>query len=288
MRVFSANILYFILLLTLGPNESLADVPGNRLDNLRTSIHAMQDSLQYFQNIRDQYLQEFKHINEQIYRLKNESVNRSQPLLQIRLQNALKSSREIADRISGTDLNIRKTKTLLQKLYQEMIYAIDIEIGKRLEQSVLPNRSNLEVIQKLGEEKLTYLNGLQSIKISEEEWQNLEIDPDDTPQRIEMKTAILSDKLKRLERSIELEEHKLGELIKDHKVQQEMLSFYYDLSRSVEDEQEIFDRNRLDEVKELLENLSVIISEMENSILAMKVSEMNLHAKIERFKKNQY
>jgi len=142
----------------------------------------------------------------------------------------------------------------------------------------------MQFIQKLGKEKLSYLNLLQSIQISKEEWQSLEIEPGDTPQRIEMKIAILNDKLNKLERSISQEEEKLEELKKDRKVHEEMLDFYIELSRSVEDEQDIFDRNRIDEVKDHLENLSIKIREMENRIIEMKVNEVNLKKKIEKFK----
>jgi len=284
MKRICPKKLLIVLLLIIPTQASLADSSNSSLDSLRVSIQALQDSLQNLQTVKDQHLQEFKRINEQIYQWKKESENRTQPLLQLRLQNALKSSREIADRIAELDRRSQTMKTLLQKFYQEMISAIDLEVQKRMDQNAPPNRANLEVIQKLGKEKLSYLNLLQSIQISKEEWQSLELEPGETPQRIAMKIAILNDKLNKLERSIKQEEQKLEELKKDRKVHEEMLGFYVELSRSVEDEQEIFDRSRLDEVKDHLENLLIKMKELENHIVEMKVSEVNLKEKIIRFK----
>jgi hypothetical protein len=284
MKWICPKILLIVLLLIIPRKSSLADSLTSSLDSLRISIQVLQDSLQNLQTVKNLQLQEFKRINEQIYQLKKESENRTQPLQQFRLQNALKSSRKIADGIAELDRCSQQMKTQLQKHYQGMIKAIDVEVQKRMDQNTPLNRPNMQFIPKLGKEKLSYLNLLQSIQISKEEWQSLEIEPGDTPQRIEMKIAILNDKLNKLERSISQEEEKLEELKKDRKVHEEMLDFYIELSRSVEDEQEIFDRNRLDEAKDHLENLSIKIREMENRIIEMKVNEVNLKKKIEKFK----
>jgi len=280
---FKITLLFLIVLtFTYHVVGSPPDSSNMSLDSLRISIQTLQDSLQYLTTVKDKEMQEFKQINEQIYKYKEEP---NQPLIQFRLQNALKASREIADRIATIDRKSQDIKSQLQNLFQEIIKTIDAEIQGRITNSKpgSPNRDDMSIIQNLGKEKLRYLDQLQSIVINEDEWQQLEIEPDDTPQRIRMKFTILNDKLEKIERSISQEEVKLEELIKDSKVHKEMIGFYIELSRAVEDEQEIFDRNRLDELRDHLETLTIKITDMEHKIIAMKVDVVNIKKKIEQF-----
>ncbi len=273
----------FCIMLTNIPGEGNGSPQKsvlNPLDSLREEIQNCQDSLLVLEKNKSQKLQNFKRVNDQIYKLKQEP---NQPLLQFRLQNALKSSREIADFISELDRHSQKNKTRLQIMYHEIIKQIDDEIQKRMNEKSSPNRIEMSGIQKLRKEKLFYMNMLQTLHIDEQEWLEIKIDPDDTPERIRMKTMILKDKLAKLERYIAQENEKLVEFKKEQKVQNEMLNFYQELSRSVEDEQEIFDRNRIEEVKDNLENIATKVRELEIEILNMKVSSVNLKEKIKQF-----
>ncbi|NOY60164.1 MAG: hypothetical protein GXO75_14715, partial [Calditrichaeota bacterium] len=178
----------------------------------------------------------------------------------------------------------------LQFLYQTAVQEIDREIQKYLlvkKKAVIKKKSSslgFETIQKLEKEKADYYNRLKTIKVIDEEWKNLHVEAGDTPKRIQMKMAILQDKLASLERTIRQQKARLEELKKDRKVYQEMLSFYTDLKLAIDDEQEFFDRNRVDELQDRVDGIDTKIRELEQHINEMGADADTLKNKIEIFR----
>ncbi|KAA3610619.1 MAG: hypothetical protein DWQ05_21620 [Calditrichaeota bacterium] len=260
--------------------------PVNKsLDSLRIAIVRQQASLDSVQQVRSTQMLKFSEVNGQINEYKIELGKQRQPLLEFRLNAALKKSRELADKISILDARVNQIKVNLQELYKQMIATLDTEIRSLLSSSnsKTPNQAALNSSQRLSKEKSGYFSRLNSIKINVSEWQNITIEANDSPQRIMMKTTLLKDKAARLERVILQDEERLRELEKDKKMQNEMLVFYLDLSRTLEDEQGIFDRDRLEELKDQSENFAREIQIIKSQISENKLNSVNLYEKISRF-----
>lgn len=163
--------------------------------------------------------------------------------------------------------------------------AIDAEIDLLLKtgESSPPKKEVLNQIQALSKEKSEYLELVNSTQIQVAEWQSINLEPDDSIQRINLKLSLLKDKAAKLSRVISQSEGRLEEYEKNYKMQKEMLGFYLDLSRSVEDEQGIFDRNRLDEMNDQIEILTKKIEIITEEIAENRLNFVHLQAKIDLF-----
>ncbi|NIA29758.1 MAG: hypothetical protein GWP06_07620, partial [Actinobacteria bacterium] len=241
-------------------------------------------------SFQSQRQHEFQQVNSRIYRYKQELEKKNNPFQNFRLQNALKTSRVMADQLEKQERQIKTLEQRLQFLYQTAVQEIDREIQKYLlvkKKAVIKKKSSslgFETIQELEKEKADYYNRLKTIKVIDAEWKNLHVEPGDTPQRIQMKMAILQDKLANLERTIRQQKARLEELKKDRKVYREMLSFYTDLKLAIDDEQEFFDRNRVDELQDRVDGIDTKIRELEQHINETGADADTLKNKIKIFR----
>lgn len=286
---FLQTLLILLLFGLANGSELLRKSATTEIDSLRMLIQVAQDSLIKLESIQSQLEREFQQVNARIYHYKQDSTN-GNPLKNYRLQSALKTSHKMADQIEKHEMQIKSLEKKLQYLYQTSIQQIDREIQKNLTNSkkAFDQKKNSSIkfktIQKLEKEKADYYDRLKAIKIIDEDWKNLRLEPGDTSQRIQLKTAILQDKRTSLELSIQQQNVRLEELKKDRKVYQEMLGFYADLKLAIDDEQEFFDRNRIDELKDRVDDIDTKIRELEQDIYEMNADAESLKIKIELFR----
>ena len=287
-RQFLLHMLLMLFLLGMANGAEASLDSTNKLDSLRLTIQAAQDSLTQLQSTQSQMQREFQQINAQIYRYKQDKGS-GNPIKNYRLQNALKTSRSMADQLEKNTSQIKSLENELQHLYRMAIQQIDRKIQNNLANSknafVQTKRPSLrfETIQKLEKEKADYYNRLKTINVIDEDWKNLRLEPDDTPQRIQMKTAILQDKLANSELIIQQQKVRLQELEKDRKVYQEMLGFYTDLKLAVDDEQEFFDRNRVEELQDQIDGIDKKIKELRQEIYETTANADTLKNKVKIF-----
>ncbi len=257
------------------------------VDSLRTVIRIKQDSLSQLKSMQLHRQDEFQSINAKIYRYKENKG--SNPLKDYRLQNELKKSRKMADQIEKNKIQINSLENELQHLYQVAIKQIDRKIQNNLANSKnalnqTKKPSDFETIQNLEKEKADYYNRLKAINDVDEDWKKLRIEPGDTRQRIQMKTAILQDKLANIELVIQQRKQRLQELDKDRQVYQEMMGFYVDLKLAVDEEQEFFDRNRVDELQDQIDSIDKKRKELRQEIHKMSANADTLKNKVVIFK----
>ncbi len=257
--------------------------------SLRAEITSLQDSLTRVEKTKSSLSEAFEKINQKIYDDKKTLEKHGNFLVEFRLRNQLKKSREIADRIAIKESQIESVKSQLQYLYQKMIGQLNAIIQKRLKNTTgdfKPGKdisSELKTIQELEKEKSEYYDRLQAFEIDDNSWQKIEIEPGDGPDRIRMKISILQDKLRRLQHSIEQEGQRLKELKNDRSVYEEMQSFYTELNQSIEAEQDFFDRDRVDELKDRVDEISSEIRQQQDRLSIMKENEKAIRKKVERF-----
>ncbi|KAA3657327.1 MAG: hypothetical protein DWQ10_13550 [Calditrichaeota bacterium] len=285
-RIWQINLLFTFLFALLFSSE-LRSMPVNaETDSLRKAIHILQAKLDSLNLSRSARMNEFGVVNSQINDLKLNLSKNQQPLLEFRLKAAMKNSRELADNIAGIDRKINETKSMLQNCFNTAISALDDEIQHLLQQgeSSQLKSKKLGRVQYLSREKSNYLEQLNSIKINVSEWQNIKPEPGDSEQRMRMKLDILEDKAAKLERAILQRDGRLQEHQKDYKMQKELLSFYLDLSRTVEEEEGIIDRNRIDEINDHAASLAKRIEGLAAELAENRLNLVHLQAKIEQFR----
>lgn len=291
LTLFYFDLLFLSFLLMISFSMSCQQVIAQpvSLDSMRATIQMMQDSLTTYQKSKEKIDREFQKINVKIYNDKKKLEKGANPLLRFRLNAKLKSSQEIANTIEVLDKNIQSLQMRLQQQYKAIILVIDKQVENRLE-FIRENKEKkgkinleLEQIRKLEKEKIVYTNQLQEIQVGRATWQNIKIEKNDSPQRIKMKLAILQDKLQNLERFILREKKRQIDLKRDRKVYDEMYGFYKELSRSIDDEMEFVDRNRIDELKDRVENISDKIHQSEVKLDEMKTNKIALEKKIRQF-----
>lgn len=281
------HLLLILFLFSLPLNAALYFSPS--LDGLKGDIRLAQDSLQSLQQRQKTLEAEFNTLNLEIYEFKQALEKNNNPITQLRLSNALKSSRQFADRLELLIRRIRALEIRLQDLYRRAINAIDREIRVLLSRSGNPGDRRgmapaaIQQLQTLEQDK-TYFSGLlQNNDQKNTPWKQLSIDPGDSPQRIRMKTAILQDHMTRLEKSLKTILDRKKELQKDQKIYGEMLNFYLELNQAVDDEQEFFDRNRIDEQKDRLETLNQQIIDLDGEIGKIRADIELLNSKLRLF-----
>lgn len=206
------------------------------------------------------------------------------------MQNALKTSHQLADSIDSTSRALREKKSRLQQAYAAAIQEIELEIQRQLRLVKLApldkrqRKIRLTLVKNLENEKAGYAARLQTMKIDEKGWEKILIEPGDRLRRLKLKTALLEDFLQNLNRSFNALKKDIQKKLSDRKTYEELLDFYKELDESLDDDQDIFDRNRIDELEDKLEDL-----DRENARLRHRVTALNqditiLNAKIERFK----
>ncbi len=286
---FDLQLLSFLLTISFSMSCPKVMAQTVSLNNLRSTIQIMQDSLTIYQTSKVKIDREFQKINVKIYNDKKKMKMGGNPLLRFRLNAKLKSSREITNTIEILDKKIQSLQMRLQQKYKAIIPAIDKQVENRLE-FIRENKAKkekinpeLEQIRKLEKEKIVYTNQLQEIQVGKATWQNIKIEKNDSRQRIKMKLVILQDKLQNLGRFILQEKKRQIDLKRDRKVYDEMYGFYKELSRSIDDEMEFVDRNRIDELKDRVENISDKIHQSEMKLKGMKTNKIALEKIIRQF-----
>ncbi len=259
------------------------------LDSLEAGVAIRQDSLVKLEALNQRLENRFQMINQQVSELKQALATSNNPLTRLNLNNRLKTSRQMADSLAENNVRIRNVKIHLQRLYNQILVMLDQEIERLLaSRKAMPNDSQLKnrivrELEALDRKKERYRQLLESETGSRPEWQSLQIEASDTPQRISLKINVLRDqRIRFLSDSLVLEQQ-LQTLLKDRNIYRELLAFYGELSTSVEDEQEFFDRNRIDEIKDRLDTLSDEILTLKSRKKKIITDMILLNEKIQEF-----
>ncbi len=283
-----ALVLFWIINLT-GLSRT-ATMRTSELDSLRAVIHSLQSKIQQQQAILTRLSRDFNATNAKVYQYKSEQNGRVNLFARLRMQNALKTSHQLADSIDSISGALRENKSKLQQAYAAAIQKIELEIQRQLRLIKLVHLDKqkrkiyLALVKKLEKEKADYTARLQTMKIDEKGWEKILIEPEDTLRRLKLKTALLEDFLQNLIRSFNALKKDIQKNLNDRKTYEELLDFYKELDESLDDDQDIFDRNRIDELEDKLEDLDRENARLRLRIITLKQDITILNAKIERFK----
>lgn len=267
----------------------LAGVYGSDLDSLRVVIRSLQTDIELNKAVVASLSTRFNAVNEKIYVYKTEQNAGTNPFSQLRMQDALKVSHLLADSLDSNTVKLRADALRLQHTLLIAQQQIDVEIQRQLDlakQTPL-NRSqqkeHIREIGKLEKEKAEYAAGLQTMNVEEEGWQKIVNQPQDTLRRLRLKLTLLQDFVVSLDQAIASAKEDIEKNRNDRKTYVNLLDFYKELDESLDD-QDIFDRNRIEEVRTKIENLDNEFVRLTQNATALNRDMTVLRAKVERFK----
>jgi len=268
----------------------IAAVQASELDSLRVFIRSLQSEIEQKQAVITQLSKEFNSINEKIYEYKADQNSGANPFSNLRMQNALKTSHELADSIDSINKQLRESKSKLQNACSAAIQQIELEIQHELEFIKLSpldkrqRKNRLALVKNLENEKADYAARLQTIKVDEKGWEKIIIQPEDNLRRLQLKAALLEDFLSNLNQSVRFLESEIEKNRGDKKTYTELLDFYKELDESLDDDQDIFDRNRIEELRYKIEGLDGEFGRLKQQMSVLNRDITILKAVSERFK----
>jgi DNA repair exonuclease SbcCD ATPase subunit len=268
---------------------SIAAVQGSELDSLKILIRSLQSEIEQKQAVIARLSEEFTSMNVKIYEYKAEQNNGVNPFSHLRMQNALKTSHQLADSLDSINKQLRESKSKLQQVYSTAIQKIEekiqheLSLAKDNSQNRSQQKKQLNDIRKLENEKADYAARLQTLKVDEGGWEKIEIEPEDNRRRLKLKAALLEDFLRNLTQSVRSLESELEKNRSDRKTYMELRDFYKELAESLDDDQDIFDRNRVEELRDKLEALDREFGRLKQQMNVLNRDITILKAKIELF-----
>lgn len=282
------RLTFFITLIFSFTNNLQAQ--SQLLDSLRSIIRVKEDSLAQAVEFHKRIVQTFDAVNEKIYKQKKELVNSSNPILQLRLNGNLKESARIAGRMDELQEKIRRLRKGLRKDYRTVITVAD---------SIINN--NMQILDKANDDsiRIATLNRISKIEMEKKVWQkklselspavpmmpSLEIEPDDNIERLLLKIKILHDRIKHARGEIEKLNKSSRELNSDLQIYREMVSFMDNLQQNIDPEQEYFDQERSDQLKEEVRNIELRISRINEQKKQLLDEKTKLTEKLKQFEK---
>jgi len=265
-------------------------VRATELDSLRVLINSLQNTIEQKQRVMAGLSKEFNKVNRKVYKYKAKKRQGMNPLSRLQMQNALRISHQLADSIDTTSQYLRKQKLRLQQVYKTAIRQIQIAIEQEMSSVKLNgpdknrSKSQLNRIRELENEMTVYSSRLQKMQIDEKGWEKIRIEPGDSIRRLKLKLALLEDFLKNLENysiSLNTDNQKIQS---ERKTYQELLDFYTELEESLDDDQDIFDHNRLDELQEKIDNLDGESAKLKKQMAVLQQDIGYIKVKIGRFR----
>ena len=259
------------------------------LDSLRVLIRSLQNDMEKKETLLSGLSEEFNSVNERIYKYKTEQNAGVNPFLNLRMQNALKTSHQFADSLDSINQQLRDSKSKLQQAFSEAIKLIEakiqehLTIAKQESQNRNLQKKQLNLIKKLENEKTDYTASLQTMEIDEKGWERIAIEAGDNLRRLKLKAALLEDFLNNLNQSIRTLESEREKNRGDRKTYTQLLDFYKELDESLDDDQDIFDRNRLEELRDKISNLDTEYARLKRQMSVLSRDVSVLKAKIELF-----
>jgi hypothetical protein len=270
-----------LLLLTSRAEKALGQTPA--LDSLRATILSLQTGMAQQDSIIASLSGGFKEVNDRIFSYKSADGD-GNPLQQLRLQDALKTSHELADHLEAAEKQRLEAQRQLRAAYAAMGPLIDTEIRNLIRRSG-SHKDELALIQKLEQEKAVYAARLRTAPAEEKDWEKIKLAPEDTPQRVKLKTALLEDYRRKLVERRSAAQNELEKRKSERTTYIELQDFYRDLEQSIDDDRELIDSSRPDELRDKIESLADTIKEISNQVENLSLDIDVIKAKIEDFKK---
>ena len=279
-----ALFIAFIIFFTGGLR---AQVPP--IDSLRNSIIAKEDSLHQLNKTQKRLSQSFDALNAKIFAQKKELKASSNMFTWLKLKENLKKSNRLAVKLDRLQRREQRIKHALVNAYRQIIATIDSVVRQKMQ--TINNHENsrakielLNQINRLENEKKIWQTKLTAFSPNQAQEPLLKIEPDDTIERLRLKIQILQDRIRQIENELIKLHKRKDELKSDLQIYEEMLGFIDNLQQHIDPDQEYFDQERNDQLKENVRDIKLKISGIDERTNQLKQQKTNLENVVNQFK----
>jgi flagellar biosynthesis chaperone FliJ len=289
-KLLKISIFLFATFISSGIMYAQTDL----LKNLENDFIVLNDSVKTLKNRLAKVHVEFDKLNEGIYRLKTELLHSNNPLKKIELKNKLSKSSKIANQIKNIEVQIDKLNKETNKKRKKIISVLNHLINFEIKKFNSTDSSKLKI--SIIKEVINYENKKQYYhKLSNESVQRIDenpeinINPNDNLDKINLKIDLIKDRLAFLKEERKYLQKKREELNSDLSVYVEMNDFMKDIRRNIDEEQEFYDRDRVEQIKLKIKKIKSELKKIEERLKTISVSDAYYKEKLiefNKFKKN--
>lgn len=259
------------------------------IDSLRGAITIKEDSLKQLDKMQKRIKQSFDALNTEIFRQKKELETSSNPLIRLSLNGNLKASARLAAKLEKLQKQKLRIQRELLNAYRRVIAVIDSLVREKL--PVVHHQQNsriqiaaLNMISLLEKEKKVWQKKLAEMGPTETQKPLLEIEPGDTIERLQLKIQLLQDRIRQVDGDLKKLRKRRTGLQSDLQIYQEMLGFMDNLQQNIDPEQEYFDQERSDQLKDDVRNAKLKISGIDERLGQLSAQKEELENKLTQFK----
>lgn len=260
------------------------------IDSLRGAITTKEDSLKQLDKTHKRIKQSFDVLNAEIFRQKKELETSSSPLVRLRLSGNLKASASLAAKLEKLQKQTQRLRRKLQNAYRRIIAIIDNTVKQNMQDVYNQQNSRLQItvlnlIDLLEKEKKSWQGKLAKAPPAEPQKPLLEIEAGDNIERLRLKTQLLQDRIRQTNVDLKTLNMRRAELQSDLQIYEEMLSFMDNLQQNIDPEQEYFDQERSDQLKDDTRNTKLKISGIDERLNQLTGQKKKLEDQLKQFKR---
>ena len=267
-------IMFTVLLLWISKDINAQDVSIAALQQI---ITIMEDSLVELNNKTSSLSQSLNQLNETIFQQKQNLKGSSNLLKRYNLNRNLKKAQQVAVEMEAINIRIRTIRYQLQENYHFIINQYEAALKETMQSNEInthngPTTSILSLLDTLEKNKRIYQQKLTDQSFQKSEQPSLEIEDNDNLERLQLKNTLLQDRVIRFHR----EEQQLMNNLEDQQsnlsVYEDLIIFTDNLQQSIDPEQEYFDQERMDQLKDEVFTLKANISHILERLQQIKTS----------------
>ncbi len=229
-------------------------------------------------------------LNKTIFQQKQNLKGSSNPLKRYNLNRNLKEARQVAAELEAAEARIRTIQNRLQENYHFIIDLYDAALQETMRTMGKNNQdrltaSALSLFNTLERNKKKYQQKLADQQFQKSEQPSLEIEPEDNLERLQLKNTLLQDRIARLRQEEQQLKDRLEELQSNLSIYKDMIIFTDNLQQSIDPEQEYFDQERIEQLKEEVRAIKADISRSLNRMQQIQIEKKSLEDKQDMFQK---
>lgn len=280
------NIFSTILLVFIGINSINAQ--STKYHTLLKELEKIEDSINTFQGELDELQKQFALLNSEIFELKTELRINNNLIKKIKLEGKLKESSKYTNRIKKIIIKLEGLNNRRKRNYQKIIEDINYKVNLAITKFNSTNNSSvkssiIENVNRYENEKKKYYKRLNQKIPTVLEDSSIEINSNDNLDRLNLKVALIKDRLTFLEEERKYIFKKKEELNSDLSMYIEMSDFIRALRRNIDDEQEFYDPSRAEQIYQNIKDIKNKLKSLKERLAYINKSETYYKLKLERF-----
>jgi len=273
-KIFLFRFIITVLLLGISNDMHAQDVSIAALQQI---ITIREDSLVELNNKTNSLSQSLDQLNETIFQQKQNLKGFSNPLKRYNLNRNLKEAQRVAAEMETINIRIRTIRYQLQENYHFIINQYEAALKETMQSNEInthngPTTSILSLLDTLEKNKRIYQQKLTDQSFQKSEQPSLEIEDNDNLERLQLKNTLLQDRITRLHREEQQLMNNLEEQQSNLSVYEDLIIFTDNLQQSIDPEQEYFDQERMDQLKDEVFTLKANISHILERLQQIKIS----------------